>query len=505
MQNYLTEDQIYQATLDRVAPLPCQEQYIRELASIFSYHTKKNILIDSGYDPQELPQQSVMVVAPSGQGKTHILQEMAKICKTNVITIDGSMLCKEGWKGVSLGQQLLAAKNCIRNDDLFERSIVFIDECDKLRQWNTEHDQSNAQVNLLQLYNAESLIAEGEGREPTPIYINRFTVILAGAFAGLEDIVRRRVMPQRKIGFSRVESKEMETGELIKMACQEDLVEYGMMRELIGRIGSLVFINPMRYEDYHQLILAENGYAYKYETFFSSFHGVSIEITNSAVKAIADACIHSTMGARAVSPMINDLMREAMSVVERDEMINKVVLDATEGNCCLSYEYGIRAETIIGNNSISVETMEPYVLEGTVHKIVAQLCDIYLETNGSATSLPELRIFLKTSLQYMVTEVNDEDVTFGALVKMAEITKDDMPGCKTTYEILIERAINEGTGSSLLSKYFEKYKVMQNPNTMRRVTAALRCIINYVYKNYHSNSMKFNLTERNYQQVQNWE
>lgn len=495
MRNYMTADEIYDAAMELVAPLPCQEQYIRGLSAIFSYHVKKNMLMDAGFDAQELPQQSAVIVAPSGQGKTHILQAVSKICKTNIITIDGSMLCREGWKGINISQAILAAKKSVKNDEEFARSIVLVDECDKLRQWNTVHDESNAQVNLLQLYDGRSLVAEGEGREPVTIDLNRFTVILAGAFSGLEDIIRQRVMPQAEIGFSRADKVEYTTAQLMKMAKLDDLVDYGMMRELMGRVGSLLYIDPMQYEDYRQLLTAENGHIYKYNTFLNSFHGVGMTITEDAVKTIADECIDSPTGARAILPLINDLMREAMTMVDRDERINKVVLDSKDGQCMITYEYGLREEPIVVNKSVPKEPMEPYVLEGSVHEVVSKLCEIYMEAQGNVTVLPELRTFLQTSLLFLSTEVNDEDLNFRSLVKLAHITKDDMSDYKTTYEIMLERAIRQGTATPLLEECLESYRNKQTPNTMRKLTVALDCIISYIYENYHSNDVKFKFTD----------
>ena len=150
--------------------------------------------------------------------------------------------------------------------------------------------------------------------------------------------------------------------QLMKMAKLDDLVDYGMMRELMGRVGSLLYIDPMQYEDYRQLLTAENGHIYKYNTFLNSFHGVGMTITEDAVKTIADECIDSPTGARAILPLINDLMREAMTMVDRDERINKVVLDSKDGQCMITYEYGLREEPIVVNKSVPKEPMEPYVL-----------------------------------------------------------------------------------------------------------------------------------------------
>ena len=145
-----------------VAPLPCQESYARDLASIFSMHLKRNALMDIGIPPESLPNNAAIIVAPSGQGKTFLFQQMAKLVDINTIVVDASALSREGWKGLSLSQQLLAAQKAVVNPHFFSRSILFFDEIDKLVDAHSE--AGNPQSNLLQLFNNGSIRCEEDNR-----------------------------------------------------------------------------------------------------------------------------------------------------------------------------------------------------------------------------------------------------------------------------------------------------------------------------------------------------
>jgi len=177
------------------------------------------------------------------------------------------------------------------------------------------------------------------------------------------------------MGFSVAKNaKEMTPAEVMQEVIPQDLVKYGMMTELIGRIGSIISIKPMELEDYRQLLTADSGSICKrYINYFTSLYGVDFCMTEESVQTIANNCMNSSTGARAINPLINDLMREAMSSVDRDCNINKVILDATNGKCCVRYERGSRKYSALDPDAVEVldyaaselssNFTEPYILK----------------------------------------------------------------------------------------------------------------------------------------------
>lgn len=106
----ITSDEIFERTRKIVAPLPCQEEYLRQLASVLSFHIHRNQLMDEGYLVDDLPPMSAIVIAPTGQGKTFLLRKMVETLDLKLIVVDCSTLAAEGWKGVGLAQRLLMAQ-----------------------------------------------------------------------------------------------------------------------------------------------------------------------------------------------------------------------------------------------------------------------------------------------------------------------------------------------------------------------------------------------------------
>jgi len=510
-ERYMTADELYIRTMEHVAPLPCQEAYARNLAELFSYHMKKNYLMDNGFSAEYLPYQSAIVVAPSGQGKSFLMREMAKICKTNVILIDGSSLCHEGWKGVSLSQRLLAAKNAAKDDSTFERSIIVIDEADKLRHWGTQYDQSAAQENLLQLFGGDPIVAEGSNnREAVSLDSSRWTIILAGAFSGLDDIIRSRLNCKSSMGFSVANNeKEITTAEVMQKVIPQDLVKYGMMTELIGRIGSIICIKPMELEDYRQLLTANSGSICKrYINYFASLYGVDFAMTEDSVQTIANSCMNSTTGARAIHPLINDLMREAMSSVDRDSNINKVILDALDGKCCVRYERGSRKYSALDPDAVEVldyaaselssNFTEPYMLKASsVSAMTNKIISIYDETDGDQNCRGELYTFLNCCIYYLKHNTNPEDFCFDSLFKLAKTVQKSSFNEDSTFDIMMKDGIKVDTKRGLLAGYYESFVSRFTLHTSTKLVTAMNKISRRLLEEYNSSDVRFEISRSN--------
>ena len=113
----LSANEIFDKAMKTMAPLSSQASCARELASIFSFHLYKMAMMDVGLATDELPSQHAIMVAPTGVGKTYLLRHIAAVCGVNLIVMDGSSVTREGWKGPSFGQQLLAAKQAAKDAD----------------------------------------------------------------------------------------------------------------------------------------------------------------------------------------------------------------------------------------------------------------------------------------------------------------------------------------------------------------------------------------------------
>ena len=470
-QRLITADEILNRTMQVVAPLPCQKTYLKQLASILSFHIHRNHLMDEGYLVDDLPPMSAIVIAPTGQGKTFLLRKMVETLELNLIVVDCSTLAAEGWKGVGLAQRLLMAQKEAKDRMAFERSILFLDEVDKLHLWGMNSDQGNPMNNILQLYNSGCVVAEECGKGSVNIDIKRFTVLLGGAFEGIEKIIKERRTPQNRIGFGREEEKNLSKAEQFQQVSKEDLVAYGMLPELIGRIGTILTIQPLTLEDYRQLLRGENGSIQcQYRNYLRGLYGVSFNITDAAADTVAWACMDSGSGARAVTPIINDLMRNALSVVEQDATINAVALDATGQDFCVHYGHGRRGYCYSETN----EELSKIQLKGrSILALANRLCRYYRKAGGDPVLDPVLQAFLECALAYLSTNTEDREFCFSSLEKLARTVQHK--GQSSRFELLIG-------GSGI--KAFDRFCELYTASTQRDLVMALQRIMDYL-ESYH--------------------
>ena len=491
-KKFMTTDSIYEAVKKDIAILPCQEKCLYDLCALFAYHTKRNALLDMGCDSDVIPYQSGLLVADTGSGKSFLIRAIAKQLDVNVVFIDGSSLSRDGWKGVTLNQQLGAALVSAGDINSLERSVVVIDEFDKMRLYFSGHDEGNPQDNLLQLFNNQPIAVECGNKEIRYIDPGRFTVLFAGAFSGLDSIVKQRISPKASIGFASASDKNIALDEkkIIHQATTDDLELYGIKRELLARIGSIIHINPMEYEDYSLLLTAPNGSSRaKYDAFFSMSNGVHFDISESAVRFISDQGTKSGMGARAIYPIINDVMREAFTMVDRDDSINKIILDANDCGCYLVYEHGIRERSILDDNSPKSDQL--YMLkETTLDDLETIFWGLY-QNAGCDGDFEEYKTFIKLTLRYLKYSCDSSDYLLDSIVKIAKTTYKRDKGYDSTFDIMMGDFIAESTTTEECKELYGKFKKDWNTQTAFRLNQALHKILDCAEKEYKTTNIRF--------------
>ena len=443
--NGLTASQILSLTLEQIAPLPSQRGYAEALAGILSVHIHRNQLIDDGIPADQLPAPSALVVAPTGQGKTFLVRKMAEAIELHTVIIDCSALSAEGWRGISLSQRLAQTMNDLKDDRKFAKSLIFFDEVDKLKRWGTTNDQGNAMNNILQLFNGGKMALELSKGTVINIDVGRFTILMGGAFEGMDEIIRKRIGAKNKMGFHSEGEKVMSqltTGELLQRVTIEDLEGYGLMMELLGRVGTILSIPPLGVTDYQQLLRVGNGSLWsKYNNYLQNLYGVRFEITDACVEKVAQRCMRSSTGARAVNPLVNDLMRHAIASVENKDAICKVILDVADGACVIRYEEGEREycfrDPARDKNQLELKR---HVLRGNnLQALNNKLLRYFRNAGGSPDILPELEAFLDCAIFYLGTKCRPGDFTFDSLEKFARSTYRESG--KSAFEIVLNDAI----------------------------------------------------------------
>ena len=492
----MTADEIFEKVMATMAPLPGQESCARNLASIFSFHLTKMRLMDAGFAADELPQQHAIMVAPTGAGKTYLLKHIAKVCDVNMVFMDGSSMTRDGWKGVSFSQQLWSARNTLRDDEKFARSIVFVDEADKMRIHWDHSAAGNVMDNLLQLFNGGEVTVEIEGRQIETIDVSRFTVIMGGAFAGLEDIIRQRMAPKAGIGFGSASTNTfVDERTILQHVTPEDLQAYGMKKELIARIGSIVSINPLGVEDYRRLLTAGVGSVQaNYRNYFTHGFGVDFAISDKAVVRIAEQCAKATTGARAVTPLVNDVLREAISAVGSDKSICKVILTADDGGCYVQYEHGDRGVNGIEQNGLN--SRNPYCLSAaSVQAVSAKLCRQYRQAGCDSTYAQEFSAFVRLALTYLKTACRGSEFHFANLRKLARAVDKSSKGQMAPFDIIISDNLQIPGHDRHIDTYYREFKKVWTRDTAQRISKALTVIYMRLVARYHSDGITFAVTD----------
>lgn len=484
----VTTAQVLEKVKDSVAPLPSQKEYMKNLAMILAMHINRNLLIDDGYASDDLPAPSAIIVAPTGQGKTFLLRKMVKALELNLITVDCSTLVGESYKGVSLSQRIAGAMEEAKDERTFSRSILFFDEVDKLCTTGTNY--SSGMTSILQLFNGGSVAVSKDDRTSRSIDVSRFTILMGGAFAGLEDIIRQRICPRTKIGFDSRGTEKKTDAECMLEVTTEDLTRYGLMRELLGRTGTILVIPPLNKEDYVQLLNAETGsIRRKYETYFQEMYDVQFEMTEAGTKCLADRSMMSATGARAVFPLVNNLMRSAVTEIEENPQVCKIILDSDGKECCIRYERGERTLGKVEQKAQQPEELLWHTVKAkSTDALIRKLCRYYRNTGGDANMLAQLEVFLNCAIPHLYGGCRKEDFMFASLQKLAGITKRD--GNNSGFDNIMRRSF------WVSKEAYNKYLEMYTPWMCQNVQSALENISVYLLCKHGTDRIGFRITKK---------
>lgn len=475
-----------------IVPLECQKGYEEYVARFLSLHTARFRAILEGI--QDLPVLSILITGPTGSGKSYVMKALAEAAGVNLITIDCSALSRTGWKGNSLND-ILCEK--LKKKQM-SSTIVWFDEFDKLRFFSENTVESNPQFNFLKLYDGE--ITGEVDREPLTVDTRTISFIYSGAFEGIEDIVNRRIKPDKRLGFGTPASKD--SSEPDRTITIDDIKEYGILAELCGRIGSIYSLSPLSENDYRTLLKGYDGSVLtKFENLFACY-GVDLDMTNAACNYLANKASQSEFGARSAGPIVYDLLQKTIPDLETKEEIHKITIDYTEEKGVFTkyskirkpkpkklpetkeektvYDYS--SEEIIHVDDIN---LYPYIQTGRHREIVSKMMYLY-KSGENQEEDSVIEIFLKTCVYFLDVCMGIDEMTLRKIEELAKHTSKKGDEKSSLFSKMVRDGIKkrpETSKTNLLEMSVHEFMVFEKENTSEILLAAVKDIRSRWYNN----------------------